>query len=152
MVGHLSFMSLRVYWVTEIPWSWLASFPGEPLLHAWERNYAVDVPLILCASPTSPLAPCVAFRPCRSMLSGRNYTVQHGDSAVRPAPMSGGRCQRCTCQDGRLQRCMNTTRGNCMVVRPPTSGSQRNCMIRGRMVPHGNRTKVRYTLISLYVL
>ena len=38
-----------------------------------------------------------------------------------------------------------------MVVRPPTSGSQRNCMIRGRMVPHGNRTRVRYTLISLYV-
>ena len=86
------------------------------------------------------------------MLSGRNYMVQHGDYAVRPAPMSGGRCQRCMCQDGRLERCMNTTRGDCMVVRPPTSGSQRNCMIRGRMVPHGNRTRVRYTLISLYVL
>ena len=94
-------------------------------------------PLIPFLPSLYPLAACAVFRPCRSMLGGRNYTVQHDDNVIRPAPMSGERCQRCRCQDGRLGRCMNTTRGNCMVVRPPTSGNQRSCMTsKGRMVPH----------------
>lgn len=80
------------------------------------------------------------FEPCVLRFRNLVYKVRHGQRVLNPVT-----CERCRCNDGDLVDCIATTdrnRSNVCDIIPPGS---RVCRVRGVVIPHGEKRRVRMT-------
>ena len=77
----------------------------------------------------------VVFDSCKYTMSGREYTIRHGEDVVDVT-----RCVRCRCNDGELVGCVDTEADDCDAI--DDGDEPEGCQFRGQRLAHGDTVKV----------